>query len=162
MKASHLCPREQQTKAVCPIGNPFYVTSLFVHRLAISKFKLEVKSGNTQLRSKVTTFVPCDLTFDRCLWQIWHLFYGTWSFVHHSEAIWNSIRAGVIVRKCPDRGKICFVLSGFDLWPLTFFIEITFANGNYSWKRYDVTVTRTLLYGCDGWKDGHKDGHDAS
>ena len=123
MKASHLCPREQETKAICPIGNPFYVTSLFVHRLAISKFKLEVKAWNPQFRSKVTIFVPCDLKFDRCLWKngtlfLWHLKLCA-PFRSHLK-----IRAGVIVRKFPNRGKICFVFSGFDLWPMTFSIDI--------------------------------------
>ena len=45
------------------IGHIFYITSSFVHHfIAISDFKLELQSGNTQFGSKSAIFfVPCHL-----------------------------------------------------------------------------------------------------
>ena len=44
------------------IGHLFYATSSFVnHFKAISEFKLEWQSANTQFHSKSAIFVPCDL-----------------------------------------------------------------------------------------------------
>ena len=50
------------------IGQLFYVASSFVHHfIAISKFKLELQSGNAQFGSKsMFFFVPCDLE----IWQM--------------------------------------------------------------------------------------------
>ena len=49
------------------IGHLFYAASSFLyHFIAIDKFKLELKSGNAQFRSKSAIFVPCDL-------EIWRM-----------------------------------------------------------------------------------------
>ena len=62
-------------------------SSFRYHSIAIVQFKLELQSGNSQFGSK-TIFVPCDLE----IWHttritIGHLFYATFSFVHHFIAI---------------------------------------------------------------------------
>ena len=72
------------------IGHLFYATLSFVHHfVAISDFKLEIQSGNAKFGSKSTIFRavwPWNLMCD--LWKtIGHLFYATWSFVHHFVAI---------------------------------------------------------------------------
>ena len=72
------------------IGHLFYATSSFLHNfVAIGEFKLELKSGNAQFRSKSMTFLvvwPCNLMHDHEK-TIGHLFYATSSFVHHFVAI---------------------------------------------------------------------------
>ena len=56
---------------------------------AISEFKLELKSGNDQFRSKFAIFLSREtLKFDGWPWKIiGHLSYATSSFVHHFVAI---------------------------------------------------------------------------
>ena len=74
------------------IGHLFYAMSSFVHYFkAISEFKLELQSGNTQFGSKSANFWPCvNLKFDGWPWKIIeHLFSTTSSFVHHFTAIWE-------------------------------------------------------------------------
>ena len=69
------------------------------------------------------------------------------------------IQTGVTVRKRPNWDKICFDL--FDLWPLTltFCMDITFVNGNKSWKFHDDTMAGTLWKGViDGRTEGQADG----
>ena len=45
------------------LGHLVYATLSFVHHFkAISKFKLELQSGNAQFRAKWAIFVPCDRT----------------------------------------------------------------------------------------------------
>ena len=84
----------------------FYATSSFVnHFKAISEFKLEWLSGNTQFRSKSVIFVPCDLEISRmtlknnrapllCYFKIWASF-------HSHLWIWT----GVTVRQIPIMGQ---------------------------------------------------------
>ena len=72
------------------IGHLFYTTWGFVHHFkAIGEFKLELQSGNALLGSKLAIFLShVTLQFDRWPWKTTgHLFYTTWSFVHHSKAI---------------------------------------------------------------------------
>ena len=72
------------------IGHLFCTTLSFVqHFEAIAIFKLELQSGNAQIRSKSTIFFSrVTLKFDRWPWKtIGHLFYATSSSVHHSIAI---------------------------------------------------------------------------
>ena len=68
------------------------------------------------------------------------------------------IQTGVTVRKRPKWGKICFDLCDIDLWPLTlnFCMDITFVNGNNSWKSHDDAMTATLWKGCHSWTDGKR------
>ena len=56
------------------------------------------------------------------------------------------IQTGVTIRNRPNWGKICFDLCDLDLWPLTltFCMDITFVNGNNSWKFHDDTMIGTL------------------
>ena len=72
------------------IEHLFYATSSFVqHFVAIGEFKLELQSGNAQSGSNSTIFRavrPCNLTDDLGK-LIGHLFYATWSFVHHFVSI---------------------------------------------------------------------------
>ena len=68
----------------------FYATSSFVHHFkAISKFKLELQSGNTHFWSKLVIFLSyVTLKFDGWPWKtIGHLFYATSSVVHHFKVI---------------------------------------------------------------------------
>ena len=82
---------------------------------------------------------PLNLTVDLEK-TIGHFFCATSGFVHHFIAI-SGFRLRVTVWKCPNRGKICFDLW---LWPLTsnltFCMDITFVNSNYSWKFHDHTT----------------------
>ena len=59
------------------------------HFIAISEFKLELQSGNSQFGSKLVIFLSCvTFRFDGWPWKIkGHLFYATSSFVHHFIAI---------------------------------------------------------------------------
>ena len=48
------------------IGHLFYTTLSSVHHfMAIGKFKLELKSGNAQIASKLAIFGPCHLEIGR-------------------------------------------------------------------------------------------------
>ena len=72
------------------IGHLFYAIASFVHHSeAISEFKLELQSRNTQFESNVVDFVSCvTLKYDR--WRkksIGHLFYTNSGFAHHFIAI---------------------------------------------------------------------------
>ena len=69
---------------------PFYTTLSFVrHFKPIGEFKLKLQSGNAQFESKSTIFLavwPRNFTDDVSWKTIGHLFYATWSFVHHFVA----------------------------------------------------------------------------
>ena len=136
-------------------------SSFMYHFIAIGEFILELQSGNAQYRSKsMIFFVTCDLE----IWQIslkhnratllWY-FKLCASFRSHR---W--IYAGVVVRKSPNWGKICFDLWDLDLWPLTmtFCMGIMFVNINNSWKFQDDMMTGTLWKRCDGRTGGRTDG----
>ena len=84
---------------------------------------------------------------------IGHLFNDTSSFVHQFIAIGHfklELQSG--------RLKICFDLCGLDLWPLTSSLctDITFVNGNNSWKFHDDLMTEEYSAKCvtDGQTDG--------
>ena len=66
---------------------------------------------------------------------------------------------GVTVWKRPNWGKICFDLCDLDLWSLTlnFCMDITFVNGNNSWKFHDDTMTGTLWKKCHRRRDWRTD-----
>ena len=69
--------------------NLLYTTSSYVYHVkAISKFKLEFKSGNAQFGSKSTIVWPRDLEiWQVTLKEIGHLFYAISSVVYHFKAI---------------------------------------------------------------------------
>ena len=64
------------------------------------------------------------------------------------------IPTGVILRKSPHWGKICFDLCDFYLWLLTFYMDNTFVNGKNSWTFHYNTMTGTLWKRCDRRTDG--------
>ena len=66
-----------------------FLASSFVHHfIAISEFKLELHSGNTQFGSKLMFLELCDVeTWQMTLKKIGLLFYATSSYVHHFIAI---------------------------------------------------------------------------
>ena len=72
------------------IGHLCYTTSSFVqHFKAISEFKLELQSGNSQFRSKLVIFLSC-VILKFAGWPLktaGHLFYSTSGFMHHFKAI---------------------------------------------------------------------------
>ena len=73
-----------------PIEHLFFTTLSFVHHFkTIGEFKLELRSGNIQFRSKSAIFLShVTLKFVGITWKtIGHLFYATLSFVHHFKAI---------------------------------------------------------------------------
>ena len=47
----------------------------------------------------------------------------------------------------PETVKMGFDLCDLDLWPLTFCMDVTFVNGNKSWKFHDDAMTVTLWEG---------------
>ena len=61
------------------------------------------------------------------------------SFCSH---LW--IQTGLIVRKHPNWDKICFDVCDLGPLTLTFCMDITFDNGNNSWKFHDDMMTQTL------------------
>ena len=67
------------------------------------------------------------------------------------------IQTGVRVRK-----RLNWVLTSvtliFDLWPLTFCMDITFDHGNNSWKFHDDTMMGTWWKRCDRRTDRRTDG----
>ena len=113
--------------------------------VTVWKCPIQVKIGN--LLSRVT------LKFDGWPWKtIGHPIYDTSSFVHHFSH-W-SIQTEVTVRKRPNWGKICFDLCDLDLWLLTLTVcmDITFINGNNSWKFHDDLISMTGKL----WKKCHR------
>ena len=72
------------------IGHFLYTTTSFVHHFhSIDEVKIELQSGNAQIGSKLVIFLSCvTLKLDGWPWKtIGHLFYSTFSFVHHFKAI---------------------------------------------------------------------------
>ena len=60
-------------------------------------------------------------------------------------------------RYSPETVKLGFDLCDLHLWPLIIYMDITFVNGNNSWKFQDDTMTGTLWKMCDGLtSDGQK------
>ena len=130
------------------LGHRFYTTLSFVcHFKTISEFKLKLQSGNTQ---NWGFFVPLDL-------EIWRM---TLTLkINRTPLLWpfklcTSFRNHQWIQsygpEMPKMGQNLF----WCLWPLTsdldFCMDITSANGNYTWKFHDDTMTGTL------WKGGHR------
>ena len=104
-------------------------------------------------------FVLCDLENRQMTWKTIRHFLLCYfklcaSFRNH---VW--IETGVTVRKCPNWCKICFDLCDLELWPLTlaFCMDITFVNGNHSWKFPEDGMTGTLWKRCNRRTDGQTD-----
>ena len=73
-----------------------------------------------------------------------HLFYATPSFVHHFTAICK-LKLELWSRNTQNRAKcvLTFVALTFDLWPWPFCMDITFINGNNSWRFNDDRMMET-------------------
>ena len=90
------------------------------------------------------------LKFDRWPWKtIGHLSYATSGFVHHFIAICE-----FKLELWYGNGLIGFLTSV----TLTFCMDITFFNGNNSWKFHDDMMRGTLWKGCDRQTDRQTDG----
>ena len=138
------------------IGHLSYATSSFMHHfIAIGEFKLELQPGNDQFGSKSAIFLSrVTLKFHGWLPKtLVHIFHATASFVHLFVAICK-LKMELQSGNAQIRAK--FVLTyGLDLWPLTlnFCMDITFLNGNNSWKFHDNTLTGTLYKRCNRQTD---------
>ena len=137
------------------IGHLFNATLSFVHHFVdICEFRPEFQSGNTQFRSKLVIFFPCDLG----IWQmtmknnraaLLSYFQLCASFC---SDLW--IQTRVMVKKCPNWGKT-FLTCDLDRSYLTliFCMDIIFVNDNNSWNCHDDIITKTLSKSCDRWTD---------
>ena len=99
---------------------------------------------------KISNFLShVTLIFDRWPWKtVGHLFCATLSYVHHFIAICK-FKLELQFRNA-QIGATFVLTSDFDLWPLTlaFCMDITFVNGNNSWKFRDDTMRVTLWKKC--------------
>ena len=112
----------------------FKLCASFLHFVAIGEFKLELQSGNAQLRMTFkNNSAPFLSNIKLCA-----------SFHHH---MW--IQTGVTVRK-----RLNWVLTSVTF---TFCMDITFVNGNNSWKLNDDTMRGTLWKMCHRWTDERTD-----
>ena len=122
------------------LGHLFYTSSFVHHFKAISEFKLELQSTNTQFVSKSVIFLS-SVTYKFDWWPrktIGHLFYATSHYVHHFKAI------------CEFKLELQSGNGWIRVWPLwpwhltlTFVMDITLVHGNNSWKFHDDMMTGT-------------------
>ena len=99
-----------------------------------------------KLGSNWRFFGTCDLPFDRWPWKtIEHLFYATSSSVHHFAAICEFKQ-----ELWSENAKIG-AKFGLTSVTLTFCMDITFVNGNYSWKCNDDAMRGRLWKRYDRW-----------
>ena len=125
------------------IGHLFYATLSFVHHfVAIGDFKLELQSGNAQLRSNSTIFIvvwPWNLTDDLEKQK------GTSSKQHQAICTISSSYVNSNWSYSPETVKLGCDLFDLDLWPLTltFCMDLTLVIGNNSWKFHDDTMMGT-------------------
>ena len=116
------------------IGHLVYATSSFVHRfVAIGDDKLKLHSGNAQFWSKSMIFLavwPWILTYD------FTKQYDTSSKQHQALCIISLPYVNSNWSYGPETAKGGHDFCDLDLWPLTltFCMDITFVNGNNSWK----------------------------
>ena len=120
------------------IGHLIYSASNFLHHfIAISEFKLDLQSGNTQLGSKSKIFFSCDLE----IWQITlknnraHLqWYFKFCASFHSQ--WR-IQTGVTLWKHPIWIKIndlSHTTLKFDIWSWKIIGHIFYANSSFMYR----------------------------
>ena len=130
----------------------FQPTLTFVHHfVTIGEFKLDLQSRNAQFGSKSTIFLvvwPWNLTDDLEKQQ------STSSMTHEALCIISSPCMNSNSSYGPETAKFGFWPSWS--WPLTLILcmDITFVNGNHSWKFYDDRMTGTLSKRCDRQTDG--------
>ena len=110
----------------------------------------ELQSRNARFGSKLMIFLSCvPLKIDGWPWKtMGHLFYATSSFVHHFVATCElklELRSG----NAQIGAKIILTSA-----TLTFCVDITSVNSNYSWKFHDDTTRGTLWKRCDRQMDG--------
>ena len=117
---------------------------------------IQVTNRKCSNQSQIISFsVRMTLKFDGWPWKtIGYLFYATSSCVHHFMAI-GRFKLELHSRNAQIGVK--FVLTCYlDLWPLTFCMDLTPANGNYSWKFYYDTMTGEKGV-TDRWTDRQMD-----
>ena len=120
-----------------------YAASSFVHHfIAIGEFKLQLQSGNAQFGSKSTIYLavwPWNLTYDLEKQQ------GTSSKQHQALSIISSPYVNSNWSYSPETAKWGHDLCDLDLWLLTLTscMDITFVNGDNSWKFHDDTMRGT-------------------
>ena len=107
-----------------------------------------VQSGNAQFGSKSDIFFSCVTSkFGGWLWKtIGHHFYATATFVHHFIAM-----CGFKLELQSGNAQIGakFVWTSVTLtFDLYLCMDITFVNGNNSWKIHDNTMTGTMWKRC--------------
>ena len=142
------------------IGNLFQATSSCVHHfVAICWFKLELQSGNSKIGSKTAIFVvsPVTYKFDGLpKITIRHIFFTfcTDSFYSHLR-----IQTGVMVRKCPNWGKVVLasMTLNFDLWHWSFarssLLSMVITSENFMiwwWEHSEKSVTEGRTDGETG------------
>ena len=133
-----------------PSPDLFHVLYIISYPLVNSNRSYCPETPNVGPNRRFLSYVT--LKFDRWQWKtIVHLFYATSICVHHFVAICE-IKLELWSRKSQNWDKICLDLCDLHLWPLTltFCMDITFVNGNNSWKYHGDTVTGTL------WKRRHR------
>ena len=129
----------------CPwktIYHLFLAISSFVHHfIAIGEFRLELKSGNAQFRSKFATFVPCDL-------EIWKM--------TPNEANLRDLTAAtglVIVLKLDSNCRL-FSPCDLEIWwmtsnnyraPLLHYIKLCASSQTPWWIQTGVTVLKRSI-----------------
>ena len=122
------------------IGNLFYLASSFVHHfIAISEFKLDLNSGNTQFGSKSRIFLavwPWNLTDDL------EGQYGSSSKQHQVLCIISPLYVNSNWSYGPEVAKLGVDLCDLEHWrlTLTFRMDVTSVTGN---KFHDDTMMGT-------------------
>ena len=151
----------------------YYITSSFVHHLKpLGEFKLELKSGNAQLGSKLVIFLSCvTLKFDGWPWKtIGHLFYIASSFKHNFIAISEfklKLQSGNA--QFGSKSAIFFVPCDLEIWqmtlknnraPLLCYFKLCASFRSHWWIQTGVTVRKrplsvkivTSVIGNNSWK----------
>ena len=115
------------------IGHLYHAPSSF-HRSHLW-IQTEVTARKPAVRVKIIDFAACViLEFDGRPWKIiGHLFCTTSSLVYHFSHLW--IQTGVMVRKLPNRAKICFDIW---LWPLTSDLDLLYGHRLCQWNQHMI------------------------
>ena len=119
------------------------------------------QTGNTVRKHPIWVkidnfFSPVTLKFDVWPWKT--IGHGTSSKQHQALCIISSPYVNSYWSYGPETTKWGHDLCDLDLWPLTltFCMDITFVNGNNSWKFQDYRMTGTLskkVWRTDGRKE---------
>ena len=118
------------------VGHLLWATLSFVHHfMAIGQFKLKLKSGNAQFRSKSAIFFPCDLEIWRMTLKKYRAPLLYYFELHASFRRHRSIQTGFTVRKRSIWVKIGNFLSRltlkFDRWPWKTIGHLSYATSGF-------------------------------